>query len=187
LHFDHVRIAASPYCTDTLWGDCGKATHVAITALFLGDAPVSVNATYELQHKTLDLEADATVGKFSAKQLNDFLIPNERKAVTDGIVESGKLHLDIRNDNAILNVTPYYRNLSMKVLPKNANDSSGFLEGLKTFVANTFVLHSENLDKPGSPAESATIKLRREPHQEFLQFIWIVLRKSLGKIIGGFD
>jgi hypothetical protein len=187
LSFDDVRIRAYPYCTDSLCENSGKPTKVSISALFLGEAPVNVRASYDLLHKELDLTADATVGKFSAKLLNTFLIPNERKEVTDGTVEGGKLHMDIRSGTAILTVTPYYKNLAMKILPQDPGAPRGIMEGLKTFVANTFVLHSENLDKNGTPAESATITLRREPHQEFLQFIWITLRKSLGKIIGGFD
>jgi hypothetical protein len=187
LQFTHVRMAAYPYCTDSVCENCGKPTAVSINALFLGEAPVTVKASYELQHKQLDLEADATVGEFSAKSLNTFLVPNERKEATNGTVEGGKLHLSIHGKTATLTATPYYKDLSMKILPDNPDGQTGIIEGLKTFVANTFVLRPENLDNGNRPAVSATTTMRREPHQEFLQFIWIALRKSLGKIIGGFD
>jgi hypothetical protein len=187
LHFDRVRIAATPYCTDSLCRNNGKATHISISCMFLGDAPVNVSANYELQHKELDLTVDANVGTFPAKQVNSFLVPNERKEVTSGTVEGGKLHLDIRDGTAIMTATPLYKELSIRILPKSADEKRGFIEGIKTFVANTFVLHSENIEKDGKPAQSATITLRREKDQEFLQFIWIALRKTLGKIIGGFD
>ncbi len=184
ITFDHVRIDAYPYSTDSSCGNCGKATTISVSALFLGEAPITALASCELQHPGLDLEIEASVGKFSAKRLNSFLIPNERKEVTDGTIESGNLKMNIHNGIARTTVTPHYKDLSMKILPKEAGATRGLLEGIKTFVANTFVLRSNNI---GPSAISGTTTYRRQNSEEFLQFIWIALRKSLGKVIGGFN
>jgi len=124
------------------------------------------------------------LASFSAKKLNDFLIPNERKEVTDGIVEDGRLVMNIHGDVASTTVTPHYRNLSMRILSESADGKRGLLEGIKTFMANTFVLHSNNLDKTAITGKAS---YHRKKEEEFLQFIWIAIRKSLGKVIGGFD
>jgi hypothetical protein len=184
LTFNHARISAYPYSTDSSCASCGKPTKIFMSALFLGEAPVAAEVLFDFQHPNLDLRIDATIGKFSAKRLNEFLIPNERKEVTDGIVEDGKLTMDIRNGVATTVVTPHYHNLSMKVLTKKVGGKRGLIEGLKTFVANTFVLRSNNMDKT---ALSGKTTYRRKKEEEFLQFIWIALRTSLGKVIGGFD
>ncbi|MDP4221302.1 MAG: hypothetical protein Q8916_08290 [Bacteroidota bacterium] len=184
--FDRARMIATPYCTDTSSADCGAPTLIRISARFLGEAPVTATVNYHLQHKELDMDIDASVGRFSAKRLNDFLIPNERKEITDGTIEGGTLKMDIHGNTARTSVTPRYQGLSMKILPNEPGATRGLWEGLKTFVANTFVLRSSNLDKDDIKATSATTTLARKPDEEFLQFIWFALRKSLGKVIGGF-
>lgn len=184
ITFDRVKIGAYSYCTDTSFAGCGKPTKISISALFLGEAPVTAEILFDFQHPSLDLRIDATVGKFSAKKLNEFLIPNERKEVTDGTVEDGKLVMNINNGVATTTVTPHYHDLSMRILPEQADGTRGLLEGIKTFVANTFVLHSNNMDKTALTSKTT---YRRKSEEEFLQFIWIALRRSLGKVIGGFD
>jgi len=184
ITFDHVKISAYPYSTDSSCSNCGKPTKISVSALFLGEAPITATASCALQHSGFDMEIEASVGKFSAKRLNSFLIPNERKEVTDGTIEDGDLKMNIRNGVATTTVTPHYKNLAMKILPKEAGGTRGLIEGLKTFVANTFVLRSNN---SGATAISGTTMYTHRKEEEFLQFIWIALRKSLGKVIGGFD
>lgn len=187
LTFDHVKLIASPYCTDTSYSDCGKPTHVTLSALFLDEAPVSASIDYELEKSELEMEIAAKVGKLNAKRLNSFLIPNERKEITDGTIDGGTLEMNIHNGIATTTVTPRYEGLSMKILPELPGQKRGLIEGIKSFFANIFVLRSSNLDKDDIEAVSATTTRRREPHEELLQFIWFALRKSLGKVIGGFD
>ena len=58
------------------------------------------------------------------------------------------------------------------------------MEKLKTFIAKTFVLDASNPDD--NKLLPGTTSLVRTPNLEFMQFIWLSLRKSLGKVVGGF-
>lgn len=187
LTFDHAKIIASPYCSDTSSANCGKATHVYLSALFLDEAPVSASIEYELEKSELEMNIEAKVGKLNAKKLNVFLIPNERKELTGGMIDGGNLRMKIHNGIATTTVTPQYEGLSMKILPKEPGQSGGLLNGIKSFLANLFILRASNFDKDDIKAVSATTTRRREPKEELLQFIWYALRKSLGKVIGGFE
>ena len=187
ITFDHAKLIASPYCTDTSYTDCGKNTHVSVSALFLDEAPVSASIDYELEKSELEMQIEAKVGKLNAKRLNVFLIPNERKEITGGTIDGGSLVMKIHNGIATTTVTPHYEGLSMKILPKLPGEKGGLLDGIKSFIANIFVLRASNFDKDDIKAVSATTTRRREPHEELLQFIWYALRKSLGKVIGGFE
>ncbi|MEP7235789.1 MAG: hypothetical protein ABI778_10890, partial [Ignavibacteriota bacterium] len=149
-----------------------------------GEGPIYATVLCDFQKPTLDLRIDATIGKFSVKRLNDFLIPNERKEVTDGTVEDGKLTMTVKNGVARTTVLPHYHHLSMKILTEQAGKKSGLLEGIKSFVANTFVLHSPNM---APYAISGNSVYPRKKSEEFLQFLWIAIRKAVGKVIGGFD
>ncbi len=187
LSFDRARVTAHPLCTDSLGAQYGEPTRISLSAVFMGEAAVSATIKYPLDHKKLDLHIDAAVGPCSIKILNPFLITNERKEVTDGMIESGALSMDVRDGVATTTVSPNYRNLYIKILPSSTNEKLGILETLKTFVANNFILNSTNIDKYSRKAKSATTTLSRKKEQELLQFIWVAVRKSLGKVIGGFE
>ncbi len=187
LTFDHAKIIASPYCNDTASSNYGKATHVYISALFLDEASVSASIEYELEKSELEMNIEAKVGKLNAKKLNVFLIPNERKELTGGTIDGGSLRMKIHNGIATTTVTPQYEGLSMKILPQVPGQSGGLLNGIKSFLANLFILRASNFDKDDIKAVSATTTRRRDQHEELLQFIWYALRKSLGKVIGGFE
>jgi hypothetical protein len=139
---------------------------------------------YPLHSKAVNFSINATVGAFSAKRLNSELIPNERVEVTDGAITRGMVRIDVRADVATTTVTPEYHDLSIKVLATDVHKKSGIIEGVKTFIANTFTIRSNNMNADGKQAVSATTSLKRTKDQEFLQFVWLTLRKSLGKVVG---
>lgn len=187
LSFDKVRIAASPYVTDTSSEKCGDPTRIFVSAIFQGEASVSAAINYDLQKAALDLRIDATLGKISAKRFNTFLVPNERKELTDGTIEGGKMVMNIKGGVATTTVTPIYNNLAMKILTDQGKVQRGFLEGFKTLIANTFVFRKNNPGPYDKGPISATTSRSRNKSEEFLQFIWLALRRSLGKVIGGFE
>jgi hypothetical protein len=184
---DHVNLAAYPVCLDSFSPHCNIPAQISVSGFFLGEAPFKASITYPIQHKALDLFIEASIGKFSLKKINSFLIPNERLELADGTLESGYVRMNIRNGVATTTVIPRYANLSMKVLNKNRKGKSGLIEGIKTFFANAFVLRSNNLDKNGRRAISATTTHSWSKKEEFLEFLWLSFRKSLGKVIGGFE
>ncbi len=133
LTFKDTRIAAYPFCTDTLDPRFAKGTEISFRSLFLGESPVIGLVLYQLHDKALNCKIDATVGTLHAVKLNSELIPNERIEVTDGIATHGIVRMNIKNGFATTTVTPVYHDLSVKVLAKDPNGSRGILEGLKTF------------------------------------------------------
>jgi hypothetical protein len=184
LIFNDTRVAAYPFCTDSLDPRFGKETEISFRSLFLGESPVIGLVWYQLHDKALNCKIDATVGTLHAAKLNSELIPNERIEVTEGTATHGIVRMNIKNGFATTTVTPVYHDLSVKVLAKDPNGNRGILEGIKTFLANTFKVRGNNIEEDGKPAVSATTTMQRTRDQEYLQFVWLALRKSLGKVIG---
>jgi hypothetical protein len=184
LTFTDTRVAAYPFCTDTLDSRFGKPTEISFRAFFLGEAKVDGLVSYPLHSKALNCNIDATVGTLHAVKLNTELIPNERIQVTDGTATRGIVRMNIKDEFATTTVTPEYHDLSVKVLSNDPGGSPGILEGIKTFLANTFKVRGNNMPEDGKPAVSATTTMTRTRDQEYLQFVWLALRQSLGKVIG---
>lgn len=185
LGFTHAHIAMSPISKDTLSPRYKKPTTIVASAYFLGKALLNVTAAYPLHEKNFDLNLHATLGSFSVEKLNAFLIPNERIEITGGEVQSARITMAIHSGVSTTTVTPLYSGFKVKVLPKDPAAKPGLMEKLKTFIAKTFILDASNPDD--NALLPGTTSLARAPSQEFMQFIWLSLRKSLGKVVGGFQ
>jgi hypothetical protein len=97
---------------------------------------------------------------------------------------ASSLTMDVRSGVSTTTVRPQYRDVSLRVLPTNVKDTRSFFDGVKSFIANTFVLRTTNVDDASSKATSATTTYVRTPKQEFFEFIWLALRKSIQKVVG---
>ncbi len=184
LGFTHAHLTISPISKDTLSPRYKKPAVIMASAYFLGQALLKTTATYPLHEKNFDMNLKATLGAFSVEKLNSFLIPNERIEITGGEVQSAGINMAIHSGVSTTTVTPLYSGFKIKVLPKDPNAKPGLMEKLKTFIAKTFVLDSSNPDD--NKLLPGTTSLVRTPNMEFMQFIWLSLRKSLGKVVGGF-
>jgi hypothetical protein len=187
IEIQKVFVKAYPICTDTLRPECSMPTRITVSGLFMGEGRINAIVTYPLHGKTLDFDLEASIGPCSIKLLNPFLIPNERKEVTGGSIINGSLTMTVRKGVAITSVTPRYKDFSMKILSTNVHEERGILEGIKTFVANNFILRSTNIDEGRKKTISATTRTVHRNDQELLTFIWAATRKSLGNVIGGFE
>lgn len=187
IEIQKVFVKAYPICTDTLRPECSMPTRITVSGLFMGEGRINATVIYPLHRKTLDFDLGANIGPCSIKLLNPFLIQNERKEVISGSIINGSLVMKVKNGVATTSVTPRYKDFSMKILSTSVHEERGILEGIKTFVANSFILRSTNLDGDGRKVVSATTRTIRRRNQEFITFIWVAIRKSLGNVIGGFE
>ncbi|HET9135213.1 MAG TPA: hypothetical protein VFO76_01145 [Candidatus Kapabacteria bacterium] len=186
LEFSKIEAVIHP--VDVYASDHKKAQacEVNMSTEFLG---TSVRATiiYPLSDPMFNMDLHTLVGPFDPKRLNQFLQVSDRSEITSGIVESGELTMKIRNGVATTTLIPKYYDLSLKLLSKSTKEKRGILEGLKTFIYNTFKLHSDNSPTVGEKVKSATTTRSRKKQEEFFQYLWFCIRKSLGHVVGGFE
>ncbi len=184
LTITHARAVAHPFCTDTTSVCYDEPLRLSLNAVFMGQAKVDATVVYPIHHKTFDFRIEANVGPFEMPVLNSYLITNERKEITKGKCLGGALRMEVKSGKAVTTISPRYENVSVDVLPDNAKEHGGLLEGIKSFVANTFVLRTNNVDNVYGKAISGTTTLTRSKSVEFFQFIWLAMRKSLQKVVG---
>jgi hypothetical protein len=186
LDFDRVRIVVSPILKDTIKAHFKKKAMISLRALFLDQALLDATFTYPLDRKKFDMDVHATLGSFDAKRLNPWLIPIERIEVEDGTLTSGKIDMTVRNGKTQTSVLPLYHDFAIKILPKDPHQQRGFSEKLQTFFAGTFIIRGNNPNGLGSQKTGITTRDRLRD-DEFFQFLWLAIRKSLGQVVGGFQ
>ncbi|MFI5263399.1 MAG: hypothetical protein ACHQM6_02670, partial [Candidatus Kapaibacterium sp.] len=185
LGFTHAYVTFSPVSKDTLTAHYEKPTQITFSAYFLGDAYLNGTASYPLYDKELNMDLHASLGSFATSKLNTFLVPMERLEITGGEVRKATIDMLIRSGVATTTVIPLYSGFAIKFLSNNPKTKPGPTERIKTFIAKSFVLDEENSDE-GKILVGATTH-PRNPTDAFMQFIWESLRKSLGKVVGGFQ
>ncbi|MDP4200383.1 MAG: DUF748 domain-containing protein [Bacteroidota bacterium] len=187
LNFDHLNVVVSPFTTDAKSKLYGVPTRFDLNGMFVGQSQLAIKATYPLHDSAFNLQLEATVGSFSVNRLNTFLVPNERKELTESRVDTAFVTMNIAAGTSTTNLTPHYRGVSMKVLATSSKDSAGLIEGISTLAANTFILRGDNPADKMTPVVSATTTRTRAKTEELFQFIWLSLRAALGSIVGGFS
>ncbi|MFI5264769.1 MAG: hypothetical protein ACHQM6_09665, partial [Candidatus Kapaibacterium sp.] len=110
IGFDRTLIAVAPVSKDTVSKNYRQPSMVVMNALFLGEAPLSLLASYPLHEKSFNMDIHATLGSFDAKRLNATLVPFVRLQATDGVLQSAKIDMSIRSGTATTSVVPLYRN-----------------------------------------------------------------------------
>ncbi len=184
--FDSVRIAASPITLDSTSPEIDTPTRIEMDGIFIAESPTHIAMVYPLHDSTLNLAVKGTVGPFDLKQLNSYLVPSERVQVMNGNFYHADVDMTIHNDVATTYVSPIYNHFKLRVLPPDPHDKRDFEEGVKTFIANSFILRDDDPDEKGGPPITATTTLARKPDEEYFQFLWFAIRQSLGKVVGGF-
>ncbi len=180
----NARVVARSFCTDTTSEQYNKPMHITASGLFMGQGKVDATILYPIHRKKLDVQIDAIGGPFDLSILNSYLVTNERKEVTGGMFSGGTLHIEVKDATVVTTVTPHYTGLEMKLLPDDAKQGGGLLEGIKSFIANALVLRKRNVDENDIKAFTATTSYHRSRKEEFFQFIWYSMRKSIRKVVG---
>lgn len=183
--FQHVKVSAAPLTLDSASPLVDTPTTFDLSGTFVAQAPMHVTMVYPLHDSSLDLSVDGTVGPFDLKQLNQYLVNAARIQVMSGQFHHADIKVNINGDVANTTALPLYDHFKIKVLPPDPNDPPDLMEGVKTFLANLLILRDDNPDEDGGPPKVGVTSLARQPSQEFFQFLWYAIRKSLGAVVGG--
>lgn len=183
--FDSVNLAAGPITFDTANPLVDTPTHFLLGGYLLGQAPAKVSLVYPLHDSSLNLAVKAQVGPFNLTGLNQYLVNANRIEVKSGNFYTADVTMDVKDNAATTFVKPIYNHFKIKILDTEPG-TPGLGHRLETFAANTFVLRDDNPDEDGGAPVTATTTLSRDSSEEFFQFMWFAIRKSLGTVVGGF-
>lgn len=179
-----VHAVARPFCTDTTSSLFNQPVQINTSGYFMGQSKVMATMIYPIHHKKLDLQIEATAGPFDLSALNSYLITNERKEVQNGKFLTGELRVHVKSGTGVTTVDPHYSNLHINILPDDAKQKGGLIEGIKSVIANAFVIRTNNVDDKNKKAYAATTSYTRNRKEEFFQFLWYCMRKSIRKVVG---
>jgi hypothetical protein len=112
---------------------------------------------------------------------NSSLVPSAFIKIESGIIYKGTFNLDFDNSHGEGDVSVIYDDLKIKVLRKDVEEGKKANEGLKSFIANMFLINNKNM---GENAKMGEAYFERMPDKSFISFWWKTALSGIKNNIG---
>jgi len=149
-------------------------TEINITALFMEQAPISVQWNFDVQNKADKFIFKGEVGTLEAERMNQFTEPN-LKVRLEGKANHTYFTTDGNNDTSRTDLKIKFSDFKVSILQKDEEKKNKFLSA----VVNIFI--SKNSDKNEDEFNEASAEATRNKTKSIFNFLWIGLKNALQK------
>ena len=157
----------------------GAGPLVVDARLSVFGAPAETRIEIPLDADRFRMSVRGRVGGFDLVRLNDLTIPLEGIEIQDGRLEALRYDVVVDGPAAGGTVWAAYRDLDIQMVDRSTGEG-GLIDDLKSFVANTFALHDENMPPSGDEgAKPGTVDYAVDPGDPFFTRIWAPIRSGL--------
>ncbi len=140
-----------------------------VEALFMDAAPLKLDIGYALFDSLNTHTVDLTVGSFNPKIASDIIENVGFIRIEDGMVDDLHARYTLDNTSAKGAVLVRYRDLKISILDKENPDKSSLRQKFGDFIANTFVINSNNT---GDKAQPGPIDYERDIEKSIFAYWW---------------
>jgi hypothetical protein len=179
LRWSKIRVLATHLMNRT--ENTGTPFRITASGSFMNGAPMSATFTIPLMSRSYELIAQGSLGALDVTQLNSFLPVAENIRIRSGRATSATFAFVVRGRTCTGTVRPRYTGLKIDKLDAKTKESGGILNSLISFVANTFVLRTNN---DGESYRDGTIAYTLPSDAAIMQTIWFPVRAGLGNAAG---
>ncbi|MAL17720.1 MAG: hypothetical protein CL670_13970 [Balneola sp.] len=151
-----------------------------INARFMNTSPLTLDVGYatfdNLNSHTVHVQLDSFDPKDAANMLNNVAFVE----IEDGFVESLSANMELNSSASSGEVTLLYKDLKVSFLNKDNPQKKGLKQWAGDFIANTFVLKSDNLgDKP----RVGIFTFPRDKEKSIFAYWWKSLLEGIKQVI----
>ncbi len=148
---------------------------------FQNQSTMEATFVIPLTASTYSLDAHGSLGKFDITALNEFLPIAENVKIRSGVARMATFSYRIRGNKCTGEVSPHYTGLKIDLLNKKTKEDGGILNSVVSFIANTFVVRSNN---DGEDFRKGAIVYTLPADAAIMQTIWYPVRAGLTKAAG---
>jgi hypothetical protein len=116
--------------------------------------------------------------------LNLFLERAEQKRIKSGVLHAATFEINVAKGRADGNVRAVYRDLTFAAINKQTGSEKGFVDGIATYIANTYTIHRTNVPGKSGSIRVGKVKYMRQRDDPFFRFVWFALRSGLADVVG---
>lgn len=182
LSFTNASGTISNVTNNALQIETNKKMVAKAKAFLLGHTQVNASFSFDLaRHKSGIFSVDMNIGKMDGTKLNKVTEPLGLFTLKSANIHSIAAKINGSDHSASGTVRLFYDDL--KLVPLKADGEEGLKErGFLGFLANTFVVKSENLPNRDPRVSSPTYQ--RETNKSFFALIWKTLLSGLLESVG---
>lgn len=149
-------------------------TEIKIRALFMEQAPITLQWNFDVQNQTDNFIFKGEVGTLEAERMNQFTEPN-LKVRLQGVANQTYFTTDGNNDTSRTDLKIKFSDFKVSILQKDEEKKNKFLSA----VVNIFI--SKNSDKNEDEFNEASAEATRNKTKSIFNFLWIGLKNALQK------
>lgn len=153
-----------------------QKTRLQISADFMGNTPLAVDWSFDVNDKTDAFIFKADMGALQAEKMNSFTQPNLNVKL-EGHTNKTYFTIDGNSESATTDMKISYSNFKVNILKKNGKEKNSFFSA----IANIFVSQNSKSDEDSFKEGTATAT--RDKTKSIFNFLWISVKAALEKII----
>jgi hypothetical protein len=181
ITLDSMQVLAEGFANHS---DSGGAVVVHAEGKFMKAGTMGLCMTIPVSSPEFSLQYSGTLSRMDVRALNPFLEIAEQMRITAGVLQSAAFDIGVTSGHARGNVRVVYRDLTLAVIDKHTGSQLGFVNGLASFVANTFKIHGTNLPDKSGALQAGNVHYARRADDPFFRFCWFALRSGVGDVVG---
>ncbi len=183
LYWERMRVDVTGLNNDS---SGGKRPVVLLSAAgdFMSEGRMFLDLELPLFADGLDFTCEGGLDGMALNNLNQFVSIGELIRIDEGRNESARFSMAVQDGRAAGVVDARYRNLRITLLNKEHRQKGGLFSRFQGFLANAFVIRTDNQPEDDGSIETGTIEYQMKNDDTFLAFLWKSVRSGLGDLLG---
>ena len=181
ITFDSVDVLAEGIANHP-----GRDTALVIHAKgkFMKAATMNLRMSFPIPSPEFTFQYSGSLSRMELSTLNSFLEAAEQKRIKSGFLRAATFEINVALGRASGNVRAVYKDLTLAAINKKTGSEKGFVDGITSYIANTYKIHGTNEpDKSGS-IQIGKVKYMRQRNDPFFGFVWFALRSGVADVVG---
>jgi hypothetical protein len=181
ITFDSLDVLAEGIATHT---DHNAALVIHAKGKFMKSATMNLRMSFPVPSPEFSFHYSGSVSSMELSVLNGFLETAEQKRIKSGFLHEATFEIDVVSGRASGNVRAVYKDLTLAAINKKTGSENGFVDGLVSYIANTYKINGSNLPGTSGSIRVGKVKYLRQRNDPFFGFVWFALRSGLADVVG---
>ena len=141
--------------------------------------PMKLEMTIPIHAPDFSLRYSGSMSAMDLTRLDAFLEIAEHPRIKSGRVQEAAFAIEVKAGHAQGRVRAIYRDLEMAVLDKETGSEKGLVNRVASFFTNVLKIRTANTPDAAGLLPEGVVNYRRQPDDEFQQFVWFALRTGV--------
>lgn len=177
---DSLQILAQGFANH---GDQGATIVINAEGTFMSAGTMKLLMTLPVGLPDTSFAYSGSLSGMDLRPLNRFLEVSEGLRIKAGVLQGATFAILATAGWARGNVRVGYSDLILAAIDKETGDESGLSDEIKSFIANTFVIHGANVPDGSGAMKIGRVDYRQKQGESYPRFAWCAIRSGVLDIV----